>query len=81
MNNRDKYIQIFKGVFNVDESALNEGFTFADIREWDSFAHLTLISELEETFDVMFETDDILHFGSFENGMKLLEKYGVSFEA
>ena len=39
--------------------------------------HLTLIAELEEKFDIMFSADDILHFGSYLNGMKLLQRYGV----
>ena len=43
--------------------------------------HLTLISELEATFDVLFETEDILHFGGFLNGMKILAGYGVDFDA
>ena len=58
---------------------LNETFNFNDVATWDSLTHLTLISELEETFGVMFETEDILHFGGFENGMKILARYGVNF--
>ena len=80
MNNDEKYMQIFKDIFNVDESELNEGFTFKDVDSWDSLTHLTLISELEETFDVMFETEDILHFGGFLNGKEILKKYGIEFE-
>ena len=43
-----------------------------------SVAHLSLISELEDAFDVMFESNDILHYGSYENGKIILEKYGIS---
>ena len=77
--NKDKYIEVFKRIFDVEESALDSSFTFKDVKTWDSMTHLTLISELEETFDVMLESGDILHFGGFENGMKILEKYGVDF--
>ena len=64
-------------VLGTDETALNENFTFKDVPQWDSVAHLSLISELEEAFDVMLEADDILHYGSYENGKKILEKYGI----
>jgi acyl carrier protein len=47
------------------------------VPQWDSVAHLSLISELEEAFDVMLEADDILHYGSYENGKMILEKYGI----
>lgn len=78
MTNLEKYNQVFMRVLGVNEAALNEAFTFKAVPQWDSVAHLSLISELEETFDVMFESEDILHYGSYENGKKILGRYGVS---
>lgn len=80
MKNREKYAEIFCNVFGVGKEDLNGEFTFKNIDEWDSLTHLTLISELEDVFDVMFETDDILHFGGYENGLKILARYGVVFD-
>ena len=77
MTNLEQYNKIFMDVLGTDETALNENFTFKDVPQWDSVAHLSLISELEEAFDVMFEPDDILHYGSYENGKKILDKYGI----
>jgi acyl carrier protein len=77
--NNEKYESVFTSVFNVDKEVLNENFTFKAVDEWDSFLHLTLISELEDAFDVLFESEDILNFGGYENGKKILEKYGVDF--
>lgn len=79
MDNKQKYETIFSEIFEVDPADLNEEFTFKAVDAWDSLTHLTLIAELEDTFEVMFETDDILHFGGYVNGMKILEKYGVEF--
>ncbi len=79
MNNTEKYTQVFMTVFQVHKEALDESFTFANIEMWDSLAHMTLITKLEETFGIMFDTEDILNYGSFFNGMKILEKYGVDF--
>lgn len=80
MKNKKKYQQIFKEIFDVEDNELNDAFNFKDIDTWDSFTHLTLISDLEEAFDVMFESDDILHFGGYMNGMEILKRYGVNFE-
>ena len=77
MTNLEQYNKIFMDVLGTDETALNENVTFKDVPQWDSVAHLSLISELEEPFDVMLEPDDILHYGSYENGKKILEKYGI----
>ena len=80
MSNRKKYQQIFEEVFHVDNRELSEHFTFKDVDAWDSFAHLTLISELEDAFGIMFESDDILHFGGYVNGMEILKRYGIDFD-
>lgn len=77
MDNKEKYINIFKDLFNVEETKLNDKFTFADVDNWDSLTHMSLISILEDEFDVFFETEDILNFGSFNNGINILKKYGV----
>lgn len=77
MTNREKYDRIFIDVLGTTREALGSEFTFKDTPQWDSVAHLTLISELEDAFDIMFEAYDILHYGSYENGIKLLQKYGV----
>ena len=80
MSNNEKYQNIFMEVFSAEAEDLNGGFNFKDVEKWDSLTHLTLISELEDAFDVMFDTDDILHFGGYENGKKILAGYGVEFE-
>ncbi|AFQ45944.1 acyl carrier protein [Desulfosporosinus meridiei] len=79
MNNRQKYNKIFTTLFNINDSQLNKDFTFNNVENWDSIAHLSLITELEDTFNVLFEIEDILSFGSYENGMRILEKYKISF--
>ncbi len=77
MTNREIYTNIFKELFGVKADSLNAAFTFADTEAWDSMTHMTLISKLEEAFDVFFETEDILNFGSFLHGMEILRRYGV----
>ncbi len=80
MTNLERYIDVFKNIFDVEESDLDDDFTFSNISKWDSLTHLTLITTLEDTFDVMFDTEDILHYGSFKNGINILGKYGVEFD-
>lgn len=79
MSNLEKYNDVFCRILNVNSDALNEDFTFKTVPQWDSVAHLSLISELEDVFDVFFESEDILHYGSYENGKKIMEKYGIDF--
>jgi acyl carrier protein len=40
---------------------------------------MALIAALEDAFDIMLEMDDVVDFGSYEIGIKTIEKYGVAF--
>ena len=66
--------------FDLDESQLS-GLTYQSIQEWDSVGHMTLISALEDAFDIMLESDDIISFKTYEQGLEILskEEYGVKF--
>lgn len=77
MTNLEKYQQIFIDLFSVSAENLEAGFTFRDQSQWDSLAHMQLIGELEDTFDIFFESEDILNYGSYSNGKKILKRYGV----
>lgn len=80
MNNIDKYRKVFREIFDVQDDVLNKDFAFNKVEKWDSVAHMSLISALEDEFEVLFDTEDILSYGSFENGINILKKYGVTFE-
>lgn len=75
--NLQKYNSIFTSVFDVPETALNADFNFATAEGWDSLAHMELIAQIEDEFGIMFDADDITHFAGYENGKKILERYGI----
>lgn len=80
MMNIEKYNQAFMETFEIAEDKL-EGLMYQDIEAWDSVGHMSLIGRLEDTFDIMMDTDDIIDFNSYEKGKELLAKaeYGVEF--
>ena len=79
MANIDKYKKIFIETFEIDETKLN-GLQCQDIKEWDSVGHMSLIAALEDSFDIMMDTDDIIDLSSFEKGKEILsENYGIEF--
>ena len=80
MKNMEKYTQVFVEMFgkSVDEV---KKLHYQDIIEWDSVGHMTLVSSLEDTFDIMMETDDIIDFESYEKGIEIQNKYNVDFES
>lgn len=55
----EKLSEIFSDVFDEDITVA-AGTTAADIEEWDSLTHITLISEVEEAFGFKFAMKDVL---------------------
>ena len=80
MTNIEKYNKSFIEVFEISEETL-AGLKYQDIAAWDSVGHMNLIAAIEDSFDVMFDTDDIIDFNSYEKGMEILSKpeYGIVF--
>ncbi len=80
MTNLEKYNSAFKETFEIGDDKL-AGFKYQDIEAWDSVGHMSLIAALEDAFDIMLDTDDIIDFNSYEKGKELLAKadYGVKF--
>lgn len=79
MNNYEKYVNAFVETFEI-EAAGTEGLEYQGITNWDSIGHMNLIATLEDEFDIMMETDDIIDFSSFEKGIEILKKYDVVIE-
>lgn len=76
MSNLEKYNAAFLESFGVTEDQLS-GLAYQSINAWDSVGHMQLIAALEDTFDIMFDTDDIIEFISYEKGKELMAKYEV----
>ena len=79
MNNLEKYNQAFIDTFSVAKEQLTD-LKYQDITEWDSVGHMSLISVLEDIFDIMMDTDDIIDLSSYEKGMEILsQNYDIEF--
>ena len=79
MTNREKYDNAFIESLDVEKEQLM-GLQYQGVPTWDSVGHMGLISEIEDAFDIQFETDDIVDFNSYEKGIELLTKYDVVVE-
>jgi len=79
MTNLEKYNQVFCETFEITVDQL-ANLKYQDIQAWDSVGHMTLIANLEDSFDIMMETDDIIDFSSYEKGKEILNKYDITIE-
>ena len=77
MSNKEKYKKIFIQSLDFDEKLFKENLKYQEIDEWDSIGHMSLISALEDEFSITFETNDIIAFSSFQEGINILKKYKI----
>jgi len=80
MDNKEKYKSIFIESLAIERSKFNENIKYNEIPEWDSIGHMTLMSGLEDGFNIAIETDDIVDFSSFKKGLEILEKHKIEFK-
>lgn len=78
MTNLEKYNKILKEDLRAADEDLNdEVLIYNRYPRWDSVAHVEMVADIEEKFDVMFSTLDITSFGKYSLGIEILEKLGV----
>jgi len=77
MSNLKRYNTVFTTVFNVELDALNNDFSSETVDNWDSITQLSLVTDIEDEFDIMLDTEDILEFKSYEIGKKIVGKYNI----
>lgn len=76
MTNLEKYTNVF--VENLQITADQcEGLQYQGVELWDSVGHMGLVAAIEDAFDIMLETDDIVDLSSFEKGKEILAKYDI----
>jgi len=78
MNNLEKYKKVFCDSFSITENDLKDNLEYNSIEAWDSVGHMGMIAELEDKFEIMLDTDDIIDFSSYKTGMEILAKYDIT---
>lgn len=55
----DRLNSIFRDVFDDGDITVLDTTTAEDVDGWDSLMHITLVSEVEDEFDIHFEMRDV----------------------
>jgi acyl carrier protein len=68
---KEKIQEIMALVFELDN--VSNDISQKNCEKWDSMQHLNLVVELEETFDVSFEPEEIAEMKSLADIEKILQ--------
>lgn len=70
----------FRTSLDLAPDAPVDDLQYQDNAQWDSLAHMSLVAAIEDEFDVMIDTDDVINMSSFTEAVRILGKYGVTFD-
>lgn len=60
MDTLEKVIEIVATTCDVDKSEVTENSTVGDFPAWDSVGHLSILTNVEEAFDISFEPEEMM---------------------
>jgi len=60
MEVKEKVLEIVASVCETNVSNITEDSSIGDFPQWDSMGHLTIISKVEEVFDINFEPEEMM---------------------
>jgi acyl carrier protein len=70
--------EVFAESLLVDPAIVVDDLAYQSIKEWDSVAHMVLVTAIEDNFDIMLDTDDIIAMSSVARVREILAKYDVA---
>jgi acyl carrier protein len=79
MSNLDRLRVAFRTALALPEDYDVDKLEYRGIEKWDSLAHLSLVGEIEDAFDVMIDTDEVIDLSSFDKAVEILGKHDVEF--
>ena len=72
---KDRVKNVFIESLGVLADVVTDELQYASIPQWDSVAHMALIVGLEDEFDIMIETDDVIDMSSVSKAYEIVTKY------
>jgi len=69
--------QIFAEVFSIPANTVQDSLELGQIAAWDSMAHMTLITRIEEVFKIELTGDEIADLRSVRDVRAVLRLHGI----
>ena len=73
--------QVFQKALGIPADMIRDDLQYNSIKEWDSVGHMTLVAEIESSFEIMLDTDEILGMSSFAKAREILQNHGIQCDA
>ncbi len=74
MNVEEKVFEVLKKILFPDSPVSNSTLAKDKTEEWDSLKHITIVSELEEEFNIQFEPEEIVQMDSSKKIVNIVNR-------
>jgi len=72
-----RLIKCFVEALGVAHEAVTDDLAYNSVKQWDSAGHMALVAALENEFNIMLDTDEIISMSSVAVVRQVLAKHGV----
>lgn len=80
MNNNDPLLRLLTDFFNLPPETHPHEISQQAVASWDSLAMVQLIADLQGTFSVEFDLEEIQALRSYDEIWSALSRKGISFK-
>ncbi len=77
----NRLIDCFVQTFSIERAQVTLKLAYQSIPQWDSVGHMALVVEIENTFNVTLDTDDIIGMSDVSKAVEILQKHGAVLDA
>lgn len=74
------FVDIISKILLLDVTQIRDDISREDMEEWDSMAHLILISDLEQAFNIILSDDEVVDIKTILDVKKVLLKHGIKIK-
>ncbi len=80
-DNLEKLKQSFVENVGVSPDTDWQAIAYGSTPGWDSVAHMALISGIENNFDIMLSTDEVINMSDFSKAKEIVASHGIVLDA
>ena len=73
MDTLEKVIEIVASTCEVEKNEVSEKSMVGDFPAWDSVGHLTILSNVEEAFDISFEPEEMMEIEDVKDIVNMVQ--------
>ena len=77
--NQTRLQAVFARVLGLAPTAVVDSLAYRSILQWDSVSHMALVAALEDEFDLMLDTEEVIDMSSVAKAKEILGRHGVEF--